>query len=62
MAFSNANVHDSFVRDHVYVSHILTVGTQLGFFKSYEFSRSLVATFAWDMMRNNIGLDFSIGF
>jgi hypothetical protein len=62
MAFSNANVNDSFVRNHVYVSHILTVGTQLGFFKSYEFSRSLVATFAWDMMRNNIGLDFSIGF
>jgi hypothetical protein len=61
-AFSNLHVNDALVANHVYVSHVLTVGTRLGFFKSYEFSRSLAAKVAWDMMRNKVGLDFSIGF
>ena len=61
-AFSNPNVNDALVANHVYVSHVLTVGTRLGFFKSYEFSRTLSAKVLWDVMRNDVGCAFSIGF
>jgi|GEM_PF-889512 hypothetical protein len=59
---SKAFLDRAFTDDYIYPSHILTVGTQLGFFKSYEFSRTLVARIAWDIMRNKVGLNLTVGF
>lgn len=61
-AFSNLHVNDALVANHVYVSHVLTVGTRLGFFKSYAFARTLSAKVLWDMMRNDVGCALTVGF
>ncbi len=61
-AFTSDSVDDPAVQNHVYVSHVLSVGARLGFYKSYEFSRLLSATASWDILRNNVGVNFSVGF
>jgi len=53
---------DASWRDHVYVSHVLSAGAKLGFYKSYEYSRMLYTKVSWDVVRNKLGLDFSVGF
>jgi hypothetical protein len=47
---------------HMYVSNVLTAGFKLGFYKSYEFARLLSAAVSWDILRNNVGASFSVGF
>ncbi|HMD69178.1 MAG TPA: hypothetical protein VKF42_09905, partial [Chitinivibrionales bacterium] len=61
-ALSNPNVGDTAVQHHVYVSHVISAGARLGFYKSYEFSRQLYAKVSWDPFRNKLGLNFSVGF
>ncbi len=61
-ALSNPNVGDTAVQNHVYVSHVISAGARLGFYKSYEFSRQLYAKVSWDPFRNKLGLNFSVGF
>jgi len=51
-----------YYNDHLYPLHQISVGTKLGFFKSYTFSRTLSIKVLWDMMRNNAGFNFSVGF
>ena len=51
-----------FDNDHIYPLHQITVGTRLGFFKSYAFARTLSAKVLWDVKRNDVGFNFSIGF
>jgi hypothetical protein len=52
----------SFEDNHIYPQHLVTAGTRLGFFKSYSFARTLSAKVLWDVMRNDVGVNFSIGF
>jgi hypothetical protein len=61
-ALGNPDETNAAWRNHAYVSHVLTVGTRLGFYKSYEFSRLLSAKVAWDIRRNKLGLNVSVGF
>jgi hypothetical protein len=61
-ALLNPNDSNAVWWNHAYVSHVLTVGTRLGFYKAYEFSRLLSAKVYWDIMRNKLGLNVSVGF
>ncbi len=60
-AYSSDSVSDAAVRNHVYVSHVLSAGVMLGFYKSYEFARFLSATVSWDALRNDVRANFSVG-
>jgi hypothetical protein len=57
-----AFIDPSFYNDRIYPLHRISVGTRLGFFKSYAFGRMLSFKVLWDVMRNNAGFNFSIGF
>jgi hypothetical protein len=59
-AFSDPNV--DMVKNRVYVSHVISAGTRLGFFKSYSIPRSLNAKVSWDVMRNRGVFSFVLGF
>jgi hypothetical protein len=61
-ALSTLNVSDPSIHNHMYVSHVVTAGLKLGFYKSYEFARLLSAAVSWDILRNNVAASFSVGF
>ena len=47
---------------HIYPQHIISLGTRLGFFKSYAFYRTLSAKLFWDIINTNAGFSLNIGF